>query len=376
VSSSDQNDNKSSFSNYGSWVDLAAPGSSILSTNFVGTYSSFNGTSMASPHVAGLVALVWASYSPNNATVVNRIYTTANKSALAGSEQGRINAAAAVGPLADTTPPHAPSFLGASPQSPSNDNSPEIYGNAEAGSTVSVYTNSACSGTAVATGGAATFASPGLTVNVVDNTTTSFYATARDAAGNTSACSSGITYVESSPPAVPLVVTTGYHNCSVSVPRPTGDLDGYETNGIGACADGGTVAFDSDSGTNTTRSCTNAGKDRHIYRGYGFTLPADAVVQGIEVRLDAWADSSSGINRICLELFTGAGGTGTAPRYSALLSSSEKTLVFGSASDTWGRSWTANDVNNLIIRVTNISDNASRDFSLDWIRVRVTYTAP
>ncbi|HAP60262.1 MAG TPA: hypothetical protein DCR93_12470, partial [Cytophagales bacterium] len=46
--------------NYGSWVDIAAPGSAIYSTYPVsqGSYNSISGTSMACPHVSGIAALV------------------------------------------------------------------------------------------------------------------------------------------------------------------------------------------------------------------------------------------------------------------------------------------------------------------------------
>ncbi len=52
---------KAYYSNYGDFVDIAAPGSSIYSTKVGGQYGSLSGTSMACPHVSGVAALV-ASY--------------------------------------------------------------------------------------------------------------------------------------------------------------------------------------------------------------------------------------------------------------------------------------------------------------------------
>lgn len=58
VASTDRNDLKSTFSNYGSWVEISAPGSKVCSTFPDNTYSIISGTSMACPHVSGTAALV------------------------------------------------------------------------------------------------------------------------------------------------------------------------------------------------------------------------------------------------------------------------------------------------------------------------------
>lgn len=62
VAATDSSNVRASFSNYGSYVDLSAPGVSILSTFLSSGYSSKSGTSMAAPHVAGAAALLM-SYS-------------------------------------------------------------------------------------------------------------------------------------------------------------------------------------------------------------------------------------------------------------------------------------------------------------------------
>jgi subtilisin family serine protease len=64
VGATDQNDAKASFSNYGSCVDIFAPGVSIISSYYTSTsaYVYMSGTSMASPHVAGVAALELQHY--------------------------------------------------------------------------------------------------------------------------------------------------------------------------------------------------------------------------------------------------------------------------------------------------------------------------
>ncbi|MFC0015454.1 MULTISPECIES: S8 family peptidase [Allobacillus] len=59
VAAVDENNQRGSFSSVGSQVELSAPGVQILSTVPGNGYDSYNGTSMASPHVAGVAAQVW-----------------------------------------------------------------------------------------------------------------------------------------------------------------------------------------------------------------------------------------------------------------------------------------------------------------------------
>jgi len=107
VAATDSSDARASFSNYGLGVDVAAPGVGILSSDDTGGYASFSGTSMATPHVSGLAALVWTAGPSTNAAVVTRIRNTAAKIAGTGVywESGRVDAAAAVAqPISPISP--------------------------------------------------------------------------------------------------------------------------------------------------------------------------------------------------------------------------------------------------------------------------------
>ncbi len=65
VSAIDEENKKASFSNYGPWVDIAAPWVNMLTTDLDNTYNPYNGTSEASPTVAwwlGLAMSYWLSF--------------------------------------------------------------------------------------------------------------------------------------------------------------------------------------------------------------------------------------------------------------------------------------------------------------------------
>ena len=109
VAATDRDDRLASFSNYGATsVDLAAPGVSILSTTPSSTYSTYSGTSMATPHVAGAAALVWsANPSLTYSQIIARILNGADKrSSLTGkvASGGRLNVYNALIGTGGTTP--------------------------------------------------------------------------------------------------------------------------------------------------------------------------------------------------------------------------------------------------------------------------------
>jgi subtilisin family serine protease len=83
VGATTSSDNESSFSNYGRCVDILAPGSSVVSLS-IGSYtatSTRSGTSMATPHVAGVGALylaLWPTSTPAQVTSGIKLVATAN----------------------------------------------------------------------------------------------------------------------------------------------------------------------------------------------------------------------------------------------------------------------------------------------------------
>ncbi len=115
VGAMDADGKRASFSNYGDWVDIAAPGTAVRST-VPGGYDNMQGTSMACPHVSGVAALVVSYFGGPGFTadmLKERLLNGANKSVLPDGSR--------IGPLVDA--------LGAF-----------MYGNSDTPEAVSEYT--------------------------------------------------------------------------------------------------------------------------------------------------------------------------------------------------------------------------------------------
>ena len=116
VAATDNNDAIAGFSNYGATsVDIGAPGVDIASTYITNSYSYLSGTSMATPNVTGVVALIRSEFPDwNYQQVIDHLYATARPAAsMAGiTTTGAIaNAEAALAGGEPPTPPAAPSGL-------------------------------------------------------------------------------------------------------------------------------------------------------------------------------------------------------------------------------------------------------------------------
>jgi len=97
VSATTSSDTPASFSNYGDWIDISAPGAYILTTTRSGGYGNWNGTSFSSPITAGVAALILsANPSLTNAQVVDILTQNADDLGSTGFDKyfgsGRVNA--------------------------------------------------------------------------------------------------------------------------------------------------------------------------------------------------------------------------------------------------------------------------------------------
>jgi thermitase len=134
VAATDENDQKGSFSSYGTWVEVAAPGVNIYSTWKDNIYKYGSGTSMATPHVSGLAGLLFGTDPTlTGSEVRSLIENNADKISGTGTywTKGRINAYESVAaipgialPSPTPTPTPSPSPSPSPTPSPSPSPSP------------------------------------------------------------------------------------------------------------------------------------------------------------------------------------------------------------------------------------------------------------
>ncbi len=215
-------------------------------------------------------------------------------------------------------------------------------------------------------------------------------------------CVSGPTPTPSNTPIPPTVTNTGLPPTATNTPVPptatntpapitstgflaptansavtssAGDNNGYQGSPANAYVADGVFATDTSSGTNSNTSCTNSGKDKHLFYNYGFNVPSGATIQGIEVKLVGKVSSASSSPKFCIQLSWDGGTTWTAAKSTSTLSTTNTTYILGTSTDTWGRTWLpANFANSSFrVRIIDVASSTARTFSLDAISVQVTY---
>lgn len=174
--------------------------------------------------------------------------------------------------------------------------------------------------------------------------------------------------------------STGFLSCAANaaVTTGSGDNTGFQLNPANACANDAAFAEDTNSGNTNATTCSDVGKDRHLYYNYGFSIPVGSSISGIEVRLDAWADSTAASPFMCVELSWDGGTTWTAAKTTTTLGAAEATFTLGTTTDNWSRTWSPTEFSdaNFRVRITDVASNVQRDFRLDWAAVQVSYIAP
>ena len=144
-----------------------------------------------------------------------------------------------------------------------------------------------------------------------------------------------------------------------------------------ACHNNPASARHDHSGNRPRTYSNSTAKDRHEFYDYHCTIAAGSTIDGVEVRLDAKVDGTTGGPEMCVELSWdgGTSWTGTKITFVTVL---ESTYFLGSIADTWGRTWAVSDFSdaNFRVRITNLAASTARDFELDWVAVQIAYTPP
>ena len=157
---------------------------------------------------------------------------------------------------------------------------------------------------------------------------------------------------------------TGFLNPSAQAADPH-DGNGFEVDPTNAYEDDSSFAV----------NVEGAG-DQHRYYNYGVSIPSGCSVKGIELRLDWWLQSTTGTNSMSVELSWDGGTSWAAAKTDSTETTSEHTAVLGGGTDTWGRTWTPDELSdaNFRARVTSDSDQSWMDFYLEWVPVKVYYS--
>jgi hypothetical protein len=161
-----------------------------------------------------------------------------------------------------------------------------------------------------------------------------------------------------------------------------GDGDGFETTTLGgdlASIDNAGLTSRNTGSGNATDGCSTFPQnedDYHYFTDFNLSVPAGATISGITVTVTA-SSTVTGTNLICVGLSPDGGTSTTSAQSTGDVAGTPTTYTLGSASDTWGRTWSSTEFSNANFRVYLMPDpnNANtRTFFVDQVTVNVAYS--
>lgn len=129
-------------------------------------------------------------------------------------------------------------------------------------------------------------------------------------------------------------------------------------------------------------STVNTAFDPGVARNFGFTVPTNATIDGIEVNIELSPSNGAQIAtaRASLSHNAGTNYTAVSAEVSHTGNSTDQSKTMGGAADTWGRSWTPAEINdnaNFYVKLeAKNSAGGAANTRVDILRVKVYYTLP
>jgi len=110
--------------------------------------------------------------------------------------------------------------------------------------------------------------------------------------------------------------------------------------------------------------------------GFGFSIPSSAIIKGITASVIRKASTSNTLQDATVQLLKAGSAVGSNKAVSGTWSTSNTTKTYGTASDLWGTTWTASDVNNANfgLKFAAKAGSTAATASVDYITIQVTYT--
>ncbi len=148
-----------------------------------------------------------------------------------------------------------------------------------------------------------------------------------------------------------------------NAPTSNGTPQGAWTGGASVYGSDGVYASSDTNGT------------RHTFGSFGFSVPSDNTITGIEVKIEAHRSTQA--DTISAKLSWDGGSSLTTLETTGTLTATDAVYVLGSPSDTWGRVWTASELNNGNFTIELIYNQGAPGsaVSVDAIQVNVHYQA-